>query len=319
VPLVKFVFGRVALGVVTMFVVSIIVFAVTQALPGNAAVGKLGRTATPEAKQAFLEHYHLDDPLPSQYVRWLGDNLRGDFGRSLITSEEVTTVIGQPTGNSLVLVLFAALIGIPLALLVGIVAAMRRGTAFDHVSSLVVLALAGLPEFVVGIGLTVLLATNVFHVLPPASLLDPQESIWTQLRFVLLPAFTLALVITPYIARLIRASMIEVLESDYVAMARLKGVRERRVIVRHAFVNASGPTLQAIALTLAYLAGGVVVVETVFQYPGVGLALNGAIENRDLPVIQAIVLLIALIYLIVTITADLLTTVASPRLRTQLK
>ena len=180
------------------------------------------------------------------------------------------------------------------------------------------LAIAALPEFVIGIILTLLLATNVAHVFPAASIVDPQQSIWSQLNFVWLPAITLTLASAPYIARLTRASMIEVLESDYIAMARLNGVRERRVLLRYAFPNASAPTFQAIALVLAYLLGGVVVVETVFQYPGIGLALVSAIQNRDLPVIQALVLLITFVYLIVSIGADVLTTIVTPGLRTQL-
>jgi peptide/nickel transport system permease protein len=318
-PILKFTFRRILLGVVIMFVVSLLVFVATQALPGDAAVAKLGRGATPVALAAFRAHFHLTEPVIEQYFSWLGDLLRGKLGVSLSAPVSVGTLIRQRIGNSFVLLLVAACIGIPIALALGIISARRRDSVFDHTASLTLLALAALPEFVIGIILTLLLATNVTHVFPPASLLNPQQSIWSQLRLVLLPALTLALAIIPYIARMTRGSMIEVLESDYVAMARLKGVRERRVLLRYAFPNASAPTFQAIALTLAYLIGGVVVVETVFQYPGIGLALVSAIQNRDLPVIQALVLLITLVYLAVSIGADVLTTLATPRLRTQLK
>jgi peptide/nickel transport system permease protein len=319
VPIVKLVARRVGLGVLIMFVVSILVFLATQALPGDAAVAKLGRAATPAALAAFREHFHLNQSFISQYFSWLNDLLHGRLGVSLTTSESVGTLIGQRIGNSLVLLLLAALIGIPVALVLGVWSAVRRDGAFDHATSVTLLGLAALPEFVIGVTLTLLLATNVFHVFPAASLVNPQQSIWSQLNYVLLPAITLALAITPYIARMIRASMIEVLQSDYVAQARLNGVRERRVIVGHALTNAAGPTLQAIALTLAYLMGGVVVVETVFQYPGVGLALVNAIQNRDLPVVQALVLLIAAVYIVVNIGADVVTILWTPRLRTQLK
>lgn len=302
-----------------MFVISILVFLATQVVPGDAAVAKLGRGATPAALAAFRNHYHLNEPVPQQYVSWLGDLLQGNFGYSLISSEAVSALIDQRIGNSLVLLLFASLIGIPVAVVLGIITARRRDSVFDHATSMILLAVAGLPEFVIGIVLILLLATNVVHVFPPASLLNPSESIWVQLKLVLLPALTLAIVIVPYIARLTRASMIEVLESDYVAMARLNGISETRVLFRYAFPNASGPTFQAIALSLAYLLGGVVVVETVFQYPGIGLALISAIQNRDLPVIQALVLLITLGYLVVSISADVLTTLMTPRLRTQLR
>jgi peptide/nickel transport system permease protein len=309
----------VALGIVIMFVVSILVFLATQALPGDAAVAKLGRNATPEALEAFRAQFDLDKPLLAQYFAWVGDLVQGDFGQSLASSVSVSSLIGQRISNSLVLMLVAAAIGIPLGLGVGLLSATKRDGAFDHATSLSTLALAAVPEFVIGIALIVLLATNVWHVFPAASILDPEQSPWSQMKFVFLPALTLALAIAPYIARMVRASVIEVLESDYVAMARLKGLSERRVVLRHAFVNAAGPTLQVIALVLAYLAGGVVVVETVFQYPGIGLALVNAIQNRDLPVVQALVLLIALVYTVVNIGADVLTTLVSPRLRTQLK
>jgi peptide/nickel transport system permease protein len=317
-PILKFVLRRVALGVVIMFVISILVFLATEALPGDAAVAKLGRNATPVALAAFRAEYHLNEPVIQQYFAWLGRLLQGNLGVSLSASESVGALIGQRIGRSLVLMLVSALIGVPLAITLGVASARFRDSVFDHGVGIVLLALVSLPEFVIGVMLIFILATNVFHLFPPVSLINPQESIWSQLNLVLLPAFTLTLAITPYIARMARASMLEALESDYVAMARLKGLPERRVLMRYAFPNASGPTLQATALCLAYLMGGVVVVETVFQYPGVGLALVDAIEARDLPTVQALVLLITLVYLIVSIGADVLTTIMTPRLRTQL-
>jgi peptide/nickel transport system permease protein len=318
-PLTKFVLRRVAWGVVILFVVTLIVFAATQALPGDAAVARLGRLGTPAALQSFREHYHLNEPLLTQYFAWLGDLLHGRLGTSLITGASVSSLIGGRIDNTLCLMVVAAVFGVPLALLIGIVQASYRDTHFDHGTNAFLVALAALPEFVVGIGLIFLLATNISHVFPPASLLNAAEPAWVQLNLVLLPAITLALVVAPYIARMIRASMVEVLESDYVAMARLKGLSERRVLFKHAFVNAAGPTIQVIALCLIYLMGGVVVVETVFQYPGVGLALVNAIQLRDLPVIQALVLLIAFVYVAINITADVITIIVSPRARTSLK
>lgn len=317
-PIVRFVLRRALLGVLVTLVISILVFLATQALPGDAAVAKLGRAKTPEALAAFRDQYQLDQGVFAQYLAWLGHLVRGDLGVSLSSSLPVGTLIDQRIGNSLVLLLVGGVVGIPTAVLLGIVAARRRDGVFDHGSSVALLALAALPEFVVGIVLTLLLATQVSHVLPAASLLDADRSIWGQLRLVLLPALTLAFAIVPYIARMTRASMIEALESEYVAMARLKGLSERRVLLRYAFPNASGPTFQAIALVLAYMIGGVVVVETVFQFPGIGLTLVQAVQSRDLPVIQALVLLITLVYLVVSVGADVLTTIMAPRLRTQL-
>lgn len=318
-PLTKFVLRRVAWGGVVLFVVTLIVFAATQALPGGAAVAKLGRLGTPAALKSFREHYHLNEPLLTQYFAWLGDLIHGHLGSSLTTGVSVNALVGGRIGNTLCLMTMTAVFGVPLALLLGIIQASYRDTRFDHGTSALLVALAALPEFVVGIALIFLLATNISHVFVPASLLNPTESAWVQLNLVLLPAIALALVIAPYIARMIRASMIEVLESDYVTMARLKGLSERRVLFKHAFVNAAGPTIQVIALCLIYLMGGVVVVETVFQYPGVGLALVNAIQDRDLPVIQALVLLIAFVYVAINLAADVITIIVSPRARTSLK
>jgi peptide/nickel transport system permease protein len=302
-----------------MIAITILVFVTTEALPGTAAVAKLGRAATPFAVRSFNAHYHLNDPLYTQYFLWLGDILHGKLGTSLITSDPVLSLIGQRVINSLVLMLFAAVVAFTLALSIGIWSARRRDGKFDHSVNGALLALAALPEFVLGVGLLFVLATNVTHLLPAASLLDPQQSVWSQLNYIVLPALTLALVSVPYIARLVRASMIEVLESDYVAMARLNGLSERRVMWKHAAVNAAGPAVQAIGLTLAYLAGGDVIVETVFQYPGIGLELYQAILNRDLPVIQALVLLTAFAVVVLNIGADVVTIMISPRLRTQLR
>jgi peptide/nickel transport system permease protein len=296
-----------------------LVFAATEALPGGAAVAKLGRQATPEAIAAFQSLYHLNHPVYMQYVLWLGDVVRGHLGISLSSGLPVTRLIGQRIVNSFVLLLAASVIGIPIGVLVGCASALKRDGHVDRLATIAVLTLAALPEFVVGVALILLLATNVVHVFPAASLLNPGEDAWSQLNAVALPAFTLAIAIIPYVARMSRASMIEALESEYVAMARLSGIREVRVVTRYALVNAAGPTLQAIALSLAYLIGGTVVVETVFQYPGIGLALVSAIQNRDLPVVQALVLLIALVYIVVTMCADIVTVALTPRLRTQLR
>jgi peptide/nickel transport system permease protein len=318
-PLLKFIVRRLLLGILILFAVTVLVFLATVTLPGNAAVIKLGRSATPASLKAFQAEYHLSQPFVTQYLSWLGHLLGGNLGVSLTTSLSVSTLIGQRIVNSLVLMLVTSVIAIPLAILVGVWSATHRDGPADHGLSLGLLALAGLPEFVVSIGLIVLLATNVLHILPAASLVDPTQSIFSQLKYVVLPALALALVSIPYVARMIRASMVEVLESDYVAMARLKGVRERQITRRHAVINAAGPTVQAIGLTMAYMAGGAVIVETVFQYPGIGLALYNAIQNRDLPVIQALTLLIAAAYVLLYISADVVTVMISPRLRTQLK
>jgi peptide/nickel transport system permease protein len=181
------------------------------------------------------------------------------------------------------------------------------------------LAVAALPEFVVAIGLVVLFGTTVWTILPAVSLIPPQDGPWLHYRELVLPVITLVIAVTPYIARIMRASMIEVLESDYVEMARLKGMSERVVLWRHAVPNGLAPTFQVTALNLAYLAGGIVVVETVFNYPGIGLGLVDAVQSRDIPVVQALALLIAALYVVLNLLADLATILVSPRLRTSLK
>jgi peptide/nickel transport system permease protein len=194
---------------------------------------------------------------------------------------------------------------------------MRRDRTVDHVVSTTTLVMAALPEFVIGIGLILVFATSVFTWLPAVSLLAPDEHAWSKLSVVVLPAATLVLAVTPYISRIMRGSMIEVLESEYVTMARLKGLPERTVIWRHAVPNAIVPAIQVTALQLAWMAGGVVVVEFVFSYPGIGAALIDAVDNRDMPVVQTITMLAAGIYVLLNLLADLATIAVTPRLRTE--
>jgi peptide/nickel transport system permease protein len=314
-----FIVRRTILGILTLFLVSIIVFAATQALPGDPARSILGRNATPESLATLREQLDLGKPVVEQYTSWLGGLLTGDLGNSLAANVPVTELIGKRIENSAVLMVLAALISIPLSIALGSVAARRRDRAFDHVSSIVLLALAALPEFVVAIGLVVLFGTTVFTVLPAVSLIPPDEPAWHHVKELVLPVTALVLAVTPYIARIMRASMVEVLESDYVEMARLKGLRERRVLWRHAVPNGIAPTIQVIALNLAYLAGGIVVVEFVFGYPGIGGALVDAVSNRDIPVVQALAILIAALYVFLNLCADIATILVSPRLRTSLK
>jgi peptide/nickel transport system permease protein len=315
-----FILRRIALGIVTLFLVSIVVFAATQALPGDAARAFLGRNATPESLATLRAQLHLNEPVLQQYFHWLGGFVRGDLGKSLTGSQEpVTTVIGQRIKNSAFLVLVAGLISIPLSIVLGSVAARRRDKPFDHVSSTAMLGFAALPEFVTAILLVVLFGTTVFHLFPPVSYIPPGGNPWDYPKELVLPVATLVIAVTPYIARIMRASMIEVLESDYVEMARLKGMSEQTVLWRHALPNGIAPAIQVIALSLAYLAGGIVVVETVFAYPGIGSAFVDAVTNRDLPTVQALGILIAAVYVVLNVVADVATILVSPRLRTSLK
>lgn len=313
-----FIVRRILLGVLTLFVASVIIFAATQALPGDAARAILGRGATPESLANLREQLGLNEPAYRQYLDWIGGFLTGDLGTSLAASIPVTELLGERIVYSAFLMLLAAVISVPLGIVIGAVSARRRDSPFDHVMSITTLGLAALPEFVVGITLVVLFSTTVFQWLPGVVVTDPGVAPWHYTKELILPTATLVIAVVPYTARIMRASMVEILESDYVEMARLKGMPERIVLWRHAVPNGLAPTFQVAALNLAYLAGGIVVVETVFNYPGIGLGLVNAVQSRDMPVVQALALLIAGLYVVLNLVADLATILVSPRLRTSL-
>ncbi len=313
-----FVVRRLLLGLIVLILVSVVVFAATQALPGDPARAILGRQATPASLAALRHHLHLDRPVLQQYLSWLGGLLHGNLGTSLAAQEPVSTLLAPRLVNSAVLVAVSAMISIPLSIAIGSWAALRRERIFDTLSSNLLLVLAALPEFVVAVVLVILLATTVTHAFPAISTIPPGSQPWDTPSVLVLPVLTLVIAVAPYVARIMRASMIEVLESDYVEMARLKGLSERTVLVRHALPNALGPVFQVIALNLAYLAGGIVVVEYVFNYTGIGSALQDAVVNHDLPVVQALAMLIALVYVVLNLLADVATIMVTPRLRTRL-
>ncbi|MGO4560037.1 ABC transporter permease [Mesorhizobium sp. 2RAF21] len=313
--LARLVLNRLLLGVATLVFVSVVVFFATAVLPGDAARAILGREATPERLEALRHSLRLDQPVLSQYLGWATAMLRGDPGLSLASQLPVTETIAPKLRNTGVLVILVSVIGIPLSVFLGVLATLKSGGLFDRVASVVSLALAALPEFIVGIILILTFSTVVLHWFPPVSLVPPGHTLSEMPIILVLPVATLILVIFPYIFRMIRSSMRDVLQSEYIEMAQLKGVRRSRLIWLHALPNAIGPTFQVIALTVAYLAGGVVVVEYLFGFPGIGQLLLDAIRGRDLPVIQCIVLMLAGFYVLVNILADLATVLVTPRLR----
>ena len=308
---------RIALGVLTLWLISLVVYAAVLALPGDAATAILGKEATPDRIAALRDQLHLNDSVITQYLDWIGGVLTGSFGESTSTQQPVSELLSDRVANTAFLVFVAAIVAVPLSIGIGVWTAMRRDRPVDHVLSNGSLVLAALPEFVIGIGLILLFATSVFHWFPAVSLLAPGEKAWSDPSVVVLPAATLVLAVTPYISRIMRGSMIEVLESEYVTMARLKGLPERTVIWRHAVPNAIVPAIQVTALQLAWMAGGVVVVEFVFSYPGIGSLFIDAVGNRDMPVVQTITLLAAAIYVVLNLLADLATIAVTPRLRTE--
>jgi peptide/nickel transport system permease protein len=313
-----FIIRRILQGLLVLVLVSIVVFAATQALPSDPARAILGHTASPAALAALRQQLHLDQPVLQQYLSWALGLLHGDAGQSYAAREPVATLLSDRLINTGFLLLCAGLISIPLSIVIGAYAALWRDRPFDVVTSVLTLVLAALPEFVVGVGLVVLFATTVFHLLPAITLIPPGGRPWQQPLGMILPTLTLVLAVSPYVARIMRASMVEVLESDYVEMARLKGLAERLVLRRHALPNALGPTFQVIAINLAYLAGGVIVVEYIFNYAGIGGALRDAVQNHDIPVVQALAMLIAGLYVVLNLLADIGTILVTPRLRTRL-
>lgn len=300
---------RLFFGALTLWAVSLVVFAATQALPGDAALQILGRDATPERVEALREQLSLNEPVAVQYLQWLQGVVQGDLGTSFSNRQPVAEFLAEPVLNSLTLMGWAALVATPIALFVGAFSALRRDRSFDHTASMGTLVIASIPEFVVGILLILLLGPGGLDLFPSVYAREGGIDQW------ILPVLTLSLAVAPPIVRMMRATMIEVLESEYVQQARLKGMSERTVLWRHAAPNAIGPVAQVVALQLAWLAGGVVAIEFLFNFPGVGKVLMDAIENRDVPLIQASVLLIAGVYIVVNLIADVVGLAANPKVR----
>jgi len=307
--------ARAALGVMTLFLASLLVFVATEILPGNAAYAILGSSRTPQRLHALELALHLNQSVPHQYWTWISDLLRGNPGTSLASGQRVWSVVGPALGNSVILVAIAGAVGATIGVGLGIAAASRRDGWLDHGLSLVALVVVALPEFLVAITLVVVFATVVSHVLPAISDIPPGTSPLADPTALVLPVGTLVLLIVPYIFRATRSAMIEALESEYVEMANLKGLRRSRVLYVHALPNAIAPVVQVIGLSLIFLAGGIVVVEQVFNYPGVGQALFNAVTDKDVPVIQFIVIVLAAFYVVVNIVSDVVALLATPRRR----
>jgi peptide/nickel transport system permease protein len=306
---------RLVAGVFTLFAVSIIVFAATQVLPGNAATAVLGQSGTP-ARVAQLEaQMHLNRPAVAQYASWIGGILHGNPGTSLVANQSVASIVLPRVLASAALVILAAVIGVTIGVVGGVLAASRRSGLIDQSMSLGTLIITAMPEFVVALLLVVVFSTTVFRVLPAVSIITPGQSVLASPSQLVLPIATLVIVIVPYIFRMMRGAMLEALESDYVEMAQLRGQSVRRVLFVHALPNSLAPVIQVIGLTLLYLAGGIVVVEFVFNYRGLGQGLVNAVTTRDIPTIQFLVLLLAAFYVFVNIVTDVLVLLVSPRRR----
>lgn len=313
-PIVKLVAGRVLMSLLTLQIVSLIIFAMLEVLPGDVATRILGRDATPEALELLRAKLGLHDPAAVRYLHWLGGLLSGDFGQSLVSSRPVTEILAPRIYNTVLLSAYAFLLYVPLTVLPALIQAIRRDKPVDHAFSVITLVLLSMPDFLLA---TILLFTFVVLVpiLPAISLVDHSSSAIDYLRAMTLPALTLAIVMAVYAVRMLRDNLIEVLDSDYVRMAELKGLSAKRVLLRHALPNALVPTLNVTALNLAYLVGGVVVVEKVFSYPGFGSLLVDSLQLRDLPVIETTVMIAALVYVGANLIADVAALLLNPQLR----
>jgi peptide/nickel transport system permease protein len=307
---------RVLGGLLVLFAVSVLIFVATQALPSDPAQTILGRQATPKLLAALREQLGLNRPLPVQYFSWLEKLLHGDLGMSIAAKKPVMAIIGNRLLNSFALLLFSAAVLLPLSILIGVVMAVWRDSRLDRGLNIVFLSLMALPDFVVGTILLIIFATLVFQIFPAVSLIPPGQTGFSAPYKLILPVMTGVLITAPYLIRQTRAAMIEALDSEYVAQARLRGINERRVIWRQAMPNALVPMVQGSALMLSYLLGGVVVIEYIYNYPGLGGLLNDAVRFRDLPVLQAVTLIFAAGVIVFNIMADFLTILLTPRLRT---
>jgi peptide/nickel transport system permease protein len=307
--------SRTAAGVVTLVLVSMLVFTATQILPGNAATAILRNTATPTGVRVLEKRLHLNESAPEQYLRWAGGLLHGSLGTSLASGTPVSKLLGPMLENSAWLVVLAGIISTILGVTLGVLAAARRDSLLDQSLSFVALCIIALPEFAVAIGLVVLFSTVVLQVLPAVSNIPSGASPISNPKALVLPVASLVLVTAPYLFRMVRAAMIDALAADYTQMAELKGLSRRRILFVHALTNSAAPAIQVIGLNLLYLSGGIVVVEYIFNYPGIGQGLVTAISDRDVPMIQIIVLALAAFYVLVNLVCDIGTILVTPRRR----
>ena len=311
-PILSMTLQRIALGLLSLVIVSAAIFTAVSFLPGDFATAILGRSATPDAVAAFQLQLGLDKPWPVRYLHWLGGALVGDFGNSF-SSRPVSTVIGPRLLNTLKLATTTAAIAVPLAVFLGMICARYRNKPIDRFLSAVTLASISLPEFFVAYVLMLFLATKL-HIFPSLSSIRVGMDFAEQLHRMALPAITMTLVIIAHMMRMTRAAIINLLASPYIEMAQLKGVSRSNVIRHHALPNAWAPIATVVAFNLAYLVVGVVVVEVVFVYPGIGQLMVDAVSSRDMPVVQACALIFAATYILLNLLADIVSIVTNPRL-----
>jgi peptide/nickel transport system permease protein len=313
-PLLALIFERLVLSVILLFAVSILIFGGLQALPGDFATTYLGQSATPQAVANIREELGLNRPVTTRYVDWLGSALHGDFGTSWASKNSVSEQIGNRLGNSLFLAAFAAIIAVPLAVGLGMLSVHFRNRLPDKIINVISLAAISLPEFFIGYLLIYFFAVKFGIATFPATVYA-EMGFFERLQTIALPTAALVLVVLAHMMRMTRAAILSVMSSAYMETAELKGLSAFRAIVKHAAPNALAPIINVVALNLAYLVVGVVVVEVVFVYPGMGQYMVDAVTVRDMPVVQACGLIFAAVYILLNMVADILAIVANPRLR----
>jgi peptide/nickel transport system permease protein len=297
-----------------LLIVSAIVFAMTGLLPGDAAQEALGQAATPEAVAALRHQFGLDQPALQRYLQWLFHIVSGNFGMSLSNSLPVSELIATRLPNSLMLAGLTTIVAVPVALAIGILSAMYRGSLLDRALNLLTLSTVAVPEFLVATIAVLIFAVNL-HWLPALSYLSSVSSFSDLIRIYAMPVMTLCCVLIAQMARMTRAAVLDQLNSGYVEMASLKGASQVRIVLRHVLPNAIGPIANAVALSLSYLFGGVVIVESIFNYPGLASLMVDAVTNRDMPLVQGCVMVFCAAYLALVLLADLCQIISNPRLR----
>ena len=306
--------GRLLVALLTLLIVSFVVFGATQILPGDVAEVLLGQSATPEAVAGLRAAMHLNDPAILRYLRWLGGLLSGDLGISYANNRPIAQLIAGRLANSLELAAATAVFSVPIALTLGITSAMLRGSLYDRTVTIATITVISVPEFMVATS-GVLIFAVWLKWLPSLSIARDVYSFGELIRIYAMPVFTLSFVVSAQMIRMSRAAVVETLDTPYVEMARLKGASRSRVVLRHALPNALGPIVNAVALSLSYLLGGVIIVETIFNYPGIAKLMVDAVSTRDLPLIQSCAMIFCFVYLLLITTADIIAILSNPKLR----
>jgi len=310
----RLILKRLAWGLATLWVVSVLIFAATELLPGDVASAILGQSQTPETVAALRKELGLDRPAVVRYGEWLGGFLQGDFGNSLASRRPIGQELLQRFSNTAFLALCAAVVAVPIAFVFGLLSAIYQDRLFDRIVSMAALISISVPEFLVGYVLIIVLSVEL-GLLPSIAVISPSMGVLERVHTVTLPALTLVIAVVAHMLRMIRATVIDELSATYVQTALLKGLTTRRVVTRHALPNALGPVISVIAINLAYLIVGVVVVEVIFVYPGLGQYMVDSVVRRDVPVIQSCAMLFGATYVAINLLADVLGVITNPRLR----